>query len=69
MMSIKKFKLPQAVLENLWVKDLLQYGQLKELDRATVVHLIDKIYVYQDKHIEIVYKFSDEFDRLFVDRI
>ncbi|NLL80597.1 MAG: recombinase family protein [Clostridiales bacterium] len=63
--SLKK---PQAVLENLWVKDLLQYGQLKELDRATVVHLIDKIYVYQDKHIEIIYKFSDEFDSLFVDR-
>lgn len=63
--SLKK---PQAVLENLWVKNLLQYGQLTELDRATVVRLIDKIYVYQDKHIEIIYKFSDEFDRLFVDR-
>jgi hypothetical protein len=62
--SLKK---PQAVLENLWVKDLLQYGQLKELDRATVVHLIDKIYVYRDKRIEIVYRFSDEFDKLFVD--
>ena len=40
-------------------------GSITELDRATVVELISAIYVYEDKHIEIVYRFSDEFDQLF----
>jgi uncharacterized coiled-coil DUF342 family protein len=55
----------QKTLENSWVKSLLEMGKLQELDRGTVIRLIDAIYVYQDKHIEIVYKFSDEFDNLF----
>lgn len=57
---------PEAVLENTWVKLLLSRGELTELDRDIVIRLIDKIYVYQDRHIEIVYKFSDEFDHLFI---
>lgn len=60
---------PQAVLENAWVNNLLQYGHLTELDRAAVIHLIDRIYVFQDKHIEIVYKFSEEFDSLFIKEV
>lgn len=60
---------PKAVLENAWVKLLLSKGQLVELDRDIVVRLIDKIYVYEDKHLEIVYKFSNEFDHLFVKEI
>ena len=54
------------VLSNPWVERLLENGVITELDRATVVELIDKIYVYEDKHIEIVYKFSEEFDGLFI---
>lgn len=60
---------PEAVLENTWVKLLLSKGRLTELDRDIVVRLIDKIYVYEDKHIEIVYKFSGEFDHLFINEI
>lgn len=60
---------PKAVLENAWVKLLLSKGQLEELDRDIVVRLIDKIYVYEDKHLEIVYKFSDEFNHLFIKEI
>lgn len=48
-----------------WVARLLELGEIEELDRAMVVELIDKIYIYQDKRIEIVYKFADEFDALF----
>ena len=48
------------------VERLLENGAITELDRATVVEFIDKIYVFEDKHIEIVYKFSGEFDGLFV---
>lgn len=54
-----------AVLSNQWIQRLLENGKITELDRATVVEFIEKIYVYEDKHIEIVYKFSDEFDHLF----
>lgn len=54
-----------AVISNQWTQKLLENGKITELDRATVVEFIEKIYVYEDKHIEIVYKFSDEFDHLF----
>ncbi|MCI9637807.1 MAG: DUF4368 domain-containing protein, partial [Hungatella sp.] len=54
------------VLSNLWVERLLENGVITELDRITVVEFIDKIYVYEDKHIEIIYKFSGEFDGLFI---
>lgn len=54
------------VLSNPWVERLLENGEITELDRITVVEFIDKIYVYEDKHIEIVYKFSGEFDGLFI---
>lgn len=54
-----------AVLSNQWIQKLLENGKITELDRATVVEFIEKIYVYEDRHIEIVYKFSDEFDHLF----
>ncbi|MBO5146057.1 MAG: recombinase family protein [Lachnospiraceae bacterium] len=65
----EKLAAPKAVLENEWVKLLLSKGQLEELDRDMVVRLIDKIYVYEDKHLEIMYKFSGEFDHLFVKEI
>lgn len=55
----------EDILYNSWVTRLLELGKIEELDRATVVELIDKIYIYQDKRIEIVYKFDDEFDALF----
>lgn len=48
-----------------WVQELLCLGKLKELDRLTVVKLIDHIEVYEGKTIKIIYKFSDEIDFLF----
>ncbi len=56
-----------AVLSNHWIQKLLENGKITELDRATVVEFIEKIYIYEDKHIEIVYKFSSEFDHLFTE--
>lgn len=61
----KSMQKPASVLENQWVQNLLSKGKLTELDRATVVELVDKIYVYQNHTLEIVYRFSDEFDYLF----
>ncbi len=56
-----------AVLSNHWIQKLLENGKITELDRATVVEFIEKIYICEDKHIEIVYKFSREFDHLFTE--
>ena len=52
-------------VKNQWVQKLLQTGKLDELDRETVLDMIDKIVVYENNEIEIVYKFSDELDYLF----
>ena len=52
-------------VKNEWVQKLLQTGKLEELDRETVLDMIDKIVVYENNEIEIVYKFSDELDYLF----
>ena len=52
-------------VKNRWVQKLLHTGKLDELDRETVLDMIDKIVVYENNEIEIVYKFSDELDYLF----
>jgi len=52
-------------VKNEWVQKLLQTGKIEELDRETVLDMIDKIIVYENNEIEIVYKFSDELDYLF----
>ncbi len=49
-----------------WVRQLAEKGKITELDRATVVELIEEIRVFQDKHIEIVYKFDNMFDSSFI---
>ena len=54
-----------AFIRNEWSQKLLQTGKIDELDRETVLDMIDKIVVYENNEIEIVYKFSDEFNYLF----
>ncbi len=51
--------------ENTWLRELLRVGKITELDRETVIHLIDRIAIFEDGHIEIEYKFSKEYDALF----
>lgn len=36
-------------------------GQTGELDRTAVVSMIDRIMVYEDNTVEIVYRWQDEF--------
>lgn len=55
----------QSLQDSPWVQCLLKQGRIAELDRRTVVELIEGIYVYQNKTIEIIYHFSDELDALF----
>lgn len=54
-----------TIMDSPWVQALLEYGRLTELDRETVVTLVRRIEIFEDKTIKITYKFSDEFDDLF----
>ena len=50
---------PQEVLQEPWVDQLLRLGRLTSLDRATLAQTVKEIRVFEDKHIEITYLFSD----------
>ena len=48
----------------LWVEMLSQNGKIIGLNRKIVTNLVDKIYVYEDKRIEIRFSFEDKFKNL-----
>ena len=43
-----------------WAEQFLKKPDIGVLDRDTLVHYIEKIVVYEDKRIEIIYRFQDE---------
>lgn len=47
-----------------WVKLMKQFKSQKNIDRKLIEHLIDKIYVYKDKSVEIVFLFKNEIEEL-----
>lgn len=49
--------------DNPLFKTFLKYRNVKELDRNLLVCLIDKIFVYEDKHIKIKFNFADTYMR------
>ena len=49
----------EDLLEQPWVEQLLRLGHLTQLDRATLAQTVQEIRVFEDKHIEITYLFSD----------
>lgn len=59
----------QGLMDSPWIRCLLEKGEIEELDRRTVVELIEGIYIYENKTIEIVYNFSDGLDALFLKEI
>ena len=52
-------------LESKWIKTLLEIREIDSLDRNIVVDMIDKIYVYENRHVRIVYNFTNELEELF----
>lgn len=44
-----------------WIERIKSLGKLERLDRELLVTLVDKIYIYEDKRIEIKLNFSDEY--------
>ena len=51
---------PQEVLHQPWVDELLRLGKLTELDRPTLSQTLEGIRVFEGRHIEITYRFSEE---------
>ena len=51
---------PEGALERPWVASLLKHGRLTELDRTTMAETVKEILVFEDRHIQITYLFSDE---------
>ena len=45
---------------NPWLEKLLKLGHMTELDRTTLAQTVKEICVFEGKHLEIVYLFSDE---------
>lgn len=44
-----------------WMNSFIQYGKIHEISREIVVILIDKIFIYEDGKIEIMFNFKDEY--------
>lgn len=51
------------------VKNLMKYKNVNILDRKILVDMIDKIIVYEDRRVKIIYKFSDEINNMFASMI
>ena len=41
----------------------VSFASLRELDRRLLVALVDKVFIYEDKRVEIVFRYRDEFER------
>ena len=54
-------------LEQLWVYELISLGHLTKLDRMTLAQTVKEIRIYEGKHIEITYLFSEKLDALLSD--
>lgn len=44
-----------------WLEEFKQYKNVSKLTRAMLVVLIDKILIYENKRVEIKFRFADEF--------
>ena len=45
-----------------WMEQFRKYENLTELDRSAVVSLVDRIFIHEDKCVEIRYRWQDEFE-------
>lgn len=47
-----------------YLTQFLKYGTVTELDRSIVVELIDKILIHENKEVEVVFRYADQFERI-----
>ena len=53
-----------GTLDNQYVSSFKKYVNLETITRDVMIELLDRINIYPDKRIEIVWKFTDEYERL-----
>lgn len=53
--------LKETTVDRTWIEQFIRYKNITELSREVVVTLIDKIYIFEDKRIQIKFNYSDEF--------
>ncbi|NCB92439.1 MAG: recombinase [Clostridia bacterium] len=51
---------------NPWLQYFMEYENAKELNRQMVVTLIHKVFVYDNGSLEVVFRYKDEMDALFI---
>ena len=49
---------------NGWFEQFQKHQNITQLDRTIVVSLLARVLIYRDRQVEIVYNWSDEFQRL-----
>lgn len=52
----------QGGKDRIWMDEFKRHENISELDRAVVVSLVERILIYDDNRIEIVYRWHDEFN-------
>ncbi len=50
--------------KNLWIGEFRRHENVTKLERSIVVSLIERILIFADHHVEIVYRWHDEFEWL-----
>lgn len=55
----------EDIFKNPWIQRLLSIRKVEHLDRDIVIEMIQKIIIYENNHIKIIYNFSDELNTLF----
>ena len=48
--------------QNDWIKTFREYENITELHRSVIVNLIEKIIIYDSKHIEVKFRYQDRFE-------
>ena len=48
----------------LWIEQFKEFQGIKELTRHDVIHLIERITVFDARHIQVHFRFAEEFERL-----
>jgi len=47
-----------------YLTQFLKYRTVTELERGMVVELVDKILIHENKEVEVVFKYADQFKRI-----
>ena len=50
--------------QHVWIEEFKKHKGISDLSRHDVVSLIDRIEVIDDKHIDVRFRFAEEYEKL-----